>query len=80
MQLNIDVNSINNFPFDEKVRLRKLISIFDHYAFKNAQKNRYYEGNISLAEVNLGIALPQGLAGLEIGCAWGANTGSSRSR
>ena len=74
MQLNIDVNSINNFPFDEKVRLRKLISIFDHYAFKNAQKNRYYEGNISLAEVNLGIALPQGLAGLEIGCAWGAKT------
>ena len=74
MQLNIDVNSINNFPFDEKVRLQKLISIFDHYAFKNAQKNRYYEGNISLAEVNLGIALPQGLAGLEIGCAWGAKT------
>lgn len=74
MQLNIDVNSINNFPFDEKVRFQKLISIFDHYAFKNAQKNRYYEGNISLAEVNLGIALPQGLAGLEIGCAWGAKT------
>lgn len=72
MQLNIDVNSINNFPFDEKVKLQKLISVFDHYAFKNAQKNRYYEGNISLAEVNLGIALPQGLEGLEIGCAWGA--------
>ena len=29
---------------------------------------------VTLGEVNLGIALPDGMQGLEIGCAWGAKT------
>lgn len=39
---------------------------------KNKEKLLYYEGNLSLASVNLGIALPLGYAGLNIACAWGA--------
>lgn len=53
-------------------KLQKLITVFNKHSYKNEQKNRYYEGRISLQEVNLGIALPDGLMRLEIGCAWGA--------
>ena len=49
-----------------------LLDIFNDHASANAEKNKYYEGNISLSEVNLGIALPDGMRKLEIGCAWGA--------
>lgn len=41
---------------------------------KNVQKERYYEGKISINEVNLGIAIPKNFRGFEIGCAWGAKT------
>ena len=34
----------------------------------------FYEGKVTLGEVNLGIALPEGMRGLEVGCAWGAKT------
>ena len=40
----------------------------------NYVKNKYYEGKISLNDVNLGLALPNGIQKLEIGCAWGAKT------
>lgn len=39
---------------------------------KNLQKEKYYEGHVTLNDVNLGIALPDGLARLEVGCDWGA--------
>lgn len=58
----------------EMARLQKLVNVFNLHSFKNAQKERYYEGRVSLGEVNLGIALPEGLQGLEIGCSWGAKT------
>lgn len=58
----------------EQVMLRKLLTVYQNASIKNEQKDRYYEGKISLGEVNLGIALPQGMSGLEIGCAWGAKT------
>lgn len=59
---------------DEQIMLRKLLTVYQNASIKNEQKDRYYEGKISLGEVNLGIALPQGMCGLEIGCAWGAKT------
>lgn len=52
--------------------LRQLLAVFDAALIKNRTKERYYDGKIRLDEVNLGIALPQGMRGLEIGCAWGA--------
>lgn len=55
-------------------RLQKLIDTFNSHYEANAKKDKYYEGNIPLAECNLGIALPKSFSGLEIGCAWGTKT------
>lgn len=74
MYLALVPGEINNFSVNEVDRLQKLINLFNTHASKNEEKNRYYEGKISLSEVNLGIALPEGLSRLEIGCAWGAKT------
>ena len=74
MILTISADNIKNFPDEEKERFNKLIEIFTLHAGKNEEKNRYYEGKVSLGEVNLGIALPQNMSKLEIGCAWGTKT------
>ena len=72
MQLHIEAQNIKGLPEYEVPRLNKLFELFNAHAFNNAEKNRYYEGKISLNEVNLGIALPESIRKLEIGCAWGA--------
>ena len=59
---------------EERDDLAALLRIYAAHRDKNGEKERYYEGRISLRSVNLGIALPEGMAGLEIGCAWGAKT------
>lgn len=74
MELLISVDNIVGLEIEEKQRFAELVKQFNSHQFKNAQKNRYYEGKITLSEVNLGIALPKGMQGLEIGCAWGAKT------
>ena len=56
----------------EMEALQDLVSIYEAHQSKNDEKDRYYNGAIKLSEVNLGIALPEGLRGLQIGCAWGA--------
>ena len=65
---------VNGLDKDTADKLANLARILDHHAAANARKEKYYEGKIPLNEVNLGIALPTGLRGLEIGCAWGAKT------
>ena len=50
----------------------ELLDVYAWHEQKNRDKNRYYEGHIPLGEVNLGLALPEGMRGLEIGCSWGA--------
>lgn len=74
MELVIDVNNIVGLDQNERARFANLVKRFNHHKTSNSQKNRYYEGKVSLGEVNLGIALPHGMQGLEIGCAWGAKT------
>lgn len=66
--------NVAGLPVPEQEKLIKLLDIFLLYQAKNAEKDKYYEGKISLADVNLGIALPDGFKGLEIGCSWGAKT------
>lgn len=61
-------------PPAEQQMLVELIQVLEYHASKNRIKAKYYEGRIPLNEVNLGIALPQGMSGLEIGCSWGAKT------
>lgn len=72
--LNISVDTIKNLGDAEKVMLKDLINIYNWHFPKNQKKNKYYEGRISLNDVNLGIALPNNINKLEIGCAWGAKT------
>lgn len=80
MWFEIGTVSFNNLikakglPLAEQQMLDELMRVYDYNRHKNSIKNRYYEGRISLNEVNLGIALPDGMRRLEIGCAWGAKT------
>ena len=74
MYINFIPDQLPGLTDAEKLNLQQLIETYENHVSANAQKERYYEGKISLNEVNLGIALPHGLAGLEIGCAWGAKT------
>ena len=72
--LNIDAYNVIGLDADVAYKFTELLNVYNKYATKNAQKDRYYEGKISVNEVNLGIALPENLGKLEIGCAWGAKT------
>ncbi|MGM9542573.1 MAG: phage portal protein [Candidatus Limivicinus sp.] len=74
MRLEIDAHSVPGLAEQEKDALSKLIKTYTEHQGKNLEKERYYEGKIPLSSVNLGIALPDGLKRLEIGCAWGAKT------
>lgn len=65
---------VMGLPVEEQEKMQKLLDTFLLYQSKNAEKDKYYEGKITLQEVNLGIALPDGLKNLEIGCSWGAKT------
>lgn len=72
MFLDIDPASVAGLTPDEQYWLGELITVMDFHWLNNCQKEKYYEGKISLRDVNLGIALPDGMLGLEIGCSWGA--------
>lgn len=74
MELRITASQVAGLGQEEKAKLTELIKVYNYHKSKNYKKNKYYEGHISLNEVNLGIALPDGFAGLEIGCEWGAKT------
>ena len=56
---------------EEQKQLQDLAAAYNYHQSRNATKDKYYEGHISLRDVNLGIALPQGLRNLEVGCSWG---------
>ena len=72
--INIVPANILNFPMEEQDRFNDLLAIYNKHFTKNQIKERYYEGRVTLNEVNLGLALPDGISGLEVGCAWGAKT------
>ena len=72
MYLSIDPGRVAGLGEYEAALLRELIKVYNYHAGKNATKDKYYEGHISLGDVNLGIALPDGIRKLEIGCSWGA--------
>lgn len=74
MELQLSISRVQGLPEAEREQLRQLIDVFNYHIEGNRKKDKYYEGNIKLADVNLGIALPNGMLGLEIGCSWGAKT------
>ncbi len=74
MILTLKTNSVRGLPEKERVMLSRLIATYNLHETANRQKNKYYEGSIPLRSVNLGIALPDTLSKLSIGCAWGEKT------
>lgn len=74
VEMSLNLNNVYGLDADAQKNLSKLVEVYDSHFSKNAKKDKYYEGNISVGDVNLGIALPKGLQGLEIGCSWGAKT------
>ena len=73
-EILLDATKVSGLPLAEVDRLQDLITVFENHNAKNRKKQKYYEGNIKLSDVNLGIALPKSFYGLEIGCSWGAKT------
>lgn len=74
MNIFIAPGNISGLGVKEQAMLERLLTVYQNNTVKNAIKDKYYEGKIPLSDVNLGIALPNGMSGLEIGCAWGAKT------
>ena len=72
MVLNLVPANVVGLTEYEQTVLQRLVLAYEAHIGQNYQKNKYYEGKVSLGEVNLGIALPEQMRGLEIGCAWGA--------
>ena len=71
INLSIDPGGVRGLGDPERALLGELLSVFASNASANERKKKYYEGKISLSDVNLGLALPEGMRGLEIGCSWG---------
>lgn len=72
MILSISAGEVVGLDEYTRDKFQKLLETYNKHELKNAEKERYYEGKVSLGEVNLGIALPDGLSKLEIACSWGA--------
>ena len=74
MNISVSLGSVVGLTREERNILQELIDVYNDHAAKNFEKEKYYEGKIPLKDVNLGIALPNNMNKLEIGCAWGAKT------
>ena len=74
MEILLVPANVNGLDEENQDRLQNLLNVFYKTQAKNIIKDRYYEGHVPLGEVNLGIALPDGMRSLEIGCSWGAKT------
>ena len=73
MKLTLNAYDVIGLGSYEKEQLKELIDVLNSHVTSNAIKSKYYEGHIRLADVNLGIALPEKF-NLEIACEWGAKT------
>lgn len=74
MQIDIVPNRVSGLTAVEAYYLTRLIRKYEAHQGANEKKLKYYEGHVTLNDVNLGIALPLALRKLEVGCSWGAKT------
>lgn len=68
------IDNVTNLGAVEQDKLHQLIDVYNYHYSNNATKQKYYEGAVTLDDVNLGIALPEGIKKLRIGCEWGCKT------
>lgn len=69
--MNINIGRVRGLPEMETALFMECVKTLNSHSGANEKKKKYYEGQIMLSDVNLGIALPDGLSRLEIGCEWG---------
>lgn len=69
---NLNACDIAGLRDADREKLLELLSVYQFHDAKNAKKTKYYEGHVSLGDVNLGLALPKRMNNLHIGCEWGA--------
>ena len=62
---------VNGLSEKENEVLQALAEVYNYHQSRNAVKDKYYEGHISMSDVNIGIALPGGIRNLIVGCSWG---------
>ena len=67
----LNFGTVQGLTPDEQHRLNELADVYQYHQSRNEVKNKYYEGHVTLNDVNLGIALPNGLRKIEVGCNWG---------
>ena len=71
---DLHFGSITGLTVAEEKQLHALAEVFNYHQPYNDTKDKYYEGHITLNDVNIGIALPGGIKKLEVGCNWGQKT------
>ena len=74
MMKTLNVAEVKNLPDNERIRFAELVKVYNYHKLKNEKKEKYYEGAVTLKDVNIGIALPHEFANIQIGCEWGAKT------
>lgn len=67
----LNFGTVQGLTGEELRKLRQLEAVYEYHRIRNAVKDKYYEGHVTLNDVNLGIALPDGLKKIEVGCNWG---------
>lgn len=67
----LNFGTVQGLTGEELRMLRQLADVYEYHRIRNGVKDKYYEGHVTLQDVNLGIALPQGLKKIEVGCNWG---------
>lgn len=71
MFVTLNFGPVEGLSAEELQQLQDLADAYNYHQSRNRLKDKYYEGHVTLQDVNLGIALPQGLRNLEVGCSWG---------
>lgn len=67
----LTIGAVQGLAPQDETRLAQLVEVYNYHKTRNDIKETFYDGQIRLSDVNLGIALPRNLSGLEIGCEWG---------
>lgn len=69
--IQLNFGRVEGLTNEEQTNLIELSQAYNYHQSRNATKDKYYEGHITLNDVNIGIALPNGLSKLSVGCSWG---------
>lgn len=71
MTTTLSFGTVPGLTEEEQRQLTELAEAYNYHQSRNATKNKYYEGHVTLRDVNIGIALPKTLNTFEVGCNWG---------